>query len=227
MASLDHLKTQAERRLIFLGPAGCGKGTQSAVVKEAFKLNHLSTGDMLREAVAAGTDLGKKAKAIMDAGELVSDSIVLGLVEQKISSCPNGFILDGFPRTVAQAEGLSELTKKLNTPIDAVILFDIDEDLLLRRVCGRRVHAPSGRVYHIEFNPPKVEGKDDITGEPLIHRKDDNEETFKKRMAVYKSETAPLIDYYTKANLLHRIDASKPTADVSKAILSLLCAATH
>ena len=181
-------------RLILLGGPGAGKGTQAAFITEHFSIPQISTGDMLRAAVKAGTALGREAKAVMDAGGLVSDDIILGLVKERIteSDCANGFLFDGFPRTIAQAEALKDDAVQL----DFVVEIAVDDGEIIRRMSGRRVHLASGRTYHIEFNPPKVDGKDDVTGEALIQREDDQEETVKKRLDVYHEQTEPLIAYY-------------------------------
>ena len=183
-------------RIILLGGPGAGKGTQANFIKEKFNIPQISTGDMLRAAVKAGTPLGLEAKKIMDAGGLVSDDIILGLVKERIQQddCANGFLLDGFPRTIPQAEAV----KNEGITIDSVVEIDVDDDEIIKRMSGRRVHPASGRTYHVIFNPPKEEGKDDVTGEPLIQRDDDREETVRKRLAVYHEQTEPLIDYYTK-----------------------------
>jgi adenylate kinase len=183
-------------RIILLGGPGAGKGTQAGYITEKYGIPQISTGDMLRAAVKAGTPLGLKAKKVMDSGALVSDEIILGLVKERISQpdCKNGFLFDGFPRTVVQAEALK--TEKV--PVDAVVEIDVDDDEIIRRMSGRRVHLASGRTYHIVFNPPRVEGKDDVTGEALIQRGDDREETVRKRLGVYHDQTEPLIDYYSK-----------------------------
>jgi len=183
-------------RIILLGGPGAGKGTQAGYITEKNGIPQISTGDMLRAAVKAGTPLGLEAKKVMDAGGLVSDDIILGLVKERIAQpdCEKGFLFDGFPRTVVQAEAL----KTGNIAVDAVVEIDVDDGEIIRRMSGRRVHLASGRTYHIVFNPPKVEGKDDVTGEPLIQRDDDREETVRKRLAVYHDQTEPLIDYYTK-----------------------------
>jgi adenylate kinase len=183
-------------RIILLGGPGAGKGTQAGYITEKYGIPQISTGDMLRAAVKAGTPLGLEAKKVMDAGGLVSDDIILGLVKERIAQpdCGKGFLFDGFPRTVVQAEALR--TKKI--AIEAVVEIDVDDEEIIRRMSGRRVHLASGRTYHISFNPPKVEGKDDVTGEDLIQRDDDSEETVRKRLAVYHDQTEPLIDYYTK-----------------------------
>jgi adenylate kinase len=183
-------------RIILLGGPGAGKGTQAGYITEKYGVPQISTGDMLRAAVKAGTPLGLEAKKVMDAGGLVSDDIILGLVKERVAQpdCEKGFLFDGFPRTVVQAEAL----KTESVPVDAVVEIDVEDDEIIRRMSGRRVHLASGRTYHVLFNPPKVEGKDDVTGEPLIQRDDDQEETVRKRLAVYHDQTEPLIDYYTK-----------------------------
>lgn len=183
-------------RIILLGGPGAGKGTQAGYLTEKYGIPQISTGDMLRAAVKAGTPLGLAAKKVMDAGGLVSDDIILGLVKERIAQpdCEKGFLFDGFPRTVVQAEAL----KTENVAVDAVVEIDVDDDEIIRRMSGRRVHLASGRTYHIVFNPPKIEGKDDATGEALIQRDDDQEETVRKRLTVYHEQTEPLIDYYTK-----------------------------
>lgn len=183
-------------RLILLGGPGAGKGTQANYIKERYGIPQISTGDMLRAAVKAGTPLGIEARKVMDAGGLVSDDIILGLVKERIAEddCANGFLFDGFPRTLAQAEALREQ----GVNIDAVVEIDVDDEEIIKRMSGRRVHPDSGRTYHVVFNPPKVEGKDDETGEPLVQRDDDTEETVRKRLQVYHDQTEPLIGYYTK-----------------------------
>jgi len=183
-------------RIILLGGPGAGKGTQANYIKEHFGIPQISTGDMLRSAVKAGTELGLMAKAIMDSGGLVSDDIIINLVKERIAEpdCAKGFLFDGFPRTIPQADAM----KAANVQIDYVVEIDVDDNEIIRRMSGRRTHTASGRTYHVEFNPPKVEGIDDVTGEPLIQRDDDKEETVKKRLAVYHEQTEPLIDYYSK-----------------------------
>jgi len=183
-------------RLILLGGPGAGKGTQANYLKERFGIPQISTGDMLRAAVKAGTPLGIEAKKVMDSGGLVSDDIILGLVKERIAEgdCAKGFLFDGFPRTLAQAESLREQ----GVDIDAVVEIDVDDEEIIKRMSGRRVHPDSGRTYHIVFNPPKVEGKDDETGELLVQRDDDTEETVRKRLQVYHDQTEPLVGYYTK-----------------------------
>jgi len=182
-------------RVILLGGPGAGKGTQANFIKEKYAIPQISTGDMLRAAVKAGTPLGMEAKKVMDAGGLVSDDIILGLVRERIAQadCANGFLFDGFPRTLAQAEAL----KTQGIPLDAVVEIDVDDGEIIKRMGGRRVHQASGRTYHVEFNPPREEGKDDETGEPLVQRDDDKEETVRQRLKVYHEQTEPLIGYYS------------------------------
>ncbi|MCE7913328.1 MAG: adenylate kinase [Nitrosomonas sp. PRO4] len=183
-------------RVILLGGPGAGKGTQANYIKEHFGIPQISTGDMLRNAVKAGTELGIMAKKIMESGGLVSDDIIINLVKERIvqPDCANGFLFDGFPRTIPQADAM----KSAGVQIDFVVEIDVADAEIVKRMSGRRVHPASGRTYHIDFNPPKVEGRDDITGEPLIQRDDDKEETVRKRLDVYHEQTEPLIDYYSK-----------------------------
>jgi adenylate kinase len=181
-------------RLILLGPPGAGKGTQAAVIKDKFAIPQISTGDMLRAAVKAGTPLGVAAKKVMDSGQLVSDDIIIGLVKERLKEpdCARGYLFDGFPRTIPQAEAM----KAASVALDCVLEIDVPDDEIILRMSGRRVHPASGRTYHVKFNPPKVEGKDDATGEALVQRDDDREETVKKRLEVYRAQTRPLVDYY-------------------------------
>ncbi|MCU6435546.1 adenylate kinase [Undibacterium sp. Jales W-56] len=181
-------------RLILLGAPGAGKGTQANYIKEKFNIPQISTGDMLRAAVKAGTPLGLAAKAVMDAGGLVSDDIIIGLVKDRLqqADCANGYLFDGFPRTTPQADAM----KDAGVAIDYVLEIDVPDAAIIDRMSGRRVHPGSGRVYHIKYNPPKVEGKDDVTGEELIQREDDKEETVKKRLNVYHEQTEVLVGYY-------------------------------
>ncbi len=183
-------------KLILLGAPGAGKGTQANYIKEKFGIPQISTGDMLRAAVKAGTPLGVAAKKIMDAGGLVSDDIIINLVKERIkeADCAKGFLFDGFPRTIPQAEAM----KQAGVELDYVLDIDVADDEIIKRMSGRRVHVASGRTYHVVFNPPKVAGKDDVTGEELIQRPDDTEETVKKRLQVYHEQTKPLWDYYSK-----------------------------
>ena len=181
-------------RLILLGGPGAGKGTQATFIKEKFNIPQISTGDMLRAAIKAGTQLGMEAKKFMDAGGLVPDEVIIGLVKERIKNpdCANGFLFDGFPRTIPQAEAM----KQAGVAIDYVLEIDVDDAEIIKRMSGRRAHLASGRTYHVIFNPPKVAGKDDVTGENLVQRDDDKEETVKKRLEVYHSQTRPLVDYY-------------------------------
>jgi len=182
-------------RLILLGPPGAGKGTQAAFIRDHFRIPQISTGDMLRAAVKAGTPLGLAAKKVMDAGRLVSDDIIIGLVKERLKhlDCKNGYLFDGFPRTIPQAEAMRES----RVALEFVLEIDVAEDEIIQRMSGRRVHPGSGRVYHVRFNPPKVVGRDDVTGEALIQRDDDREETVRKRIEVYRKQTRPLVDYYS------------------------------
>ena len=182
-------------RLILLGPPGAGKGTQARFICEACGIPQISTGDMLRAAIAAGTPLGRMAQSVMAAGKLVSDEIVIALVKDRLAQpdCEAGFLFDGFPRTIPQAEALVEA----GVEIDRVIEMRVDDDEVVRRITGRRVHEPSGRVYHVVFNPPRIPGRDDETGEPLTQRADDEEETVRERLAVYRRQTEPLVQFYT------------------------------
>jgi adenylate kinase len=182
-------------RVILLGGPGAGKGTQAGFIKEHFNIPQISTGDMLRGHVKAGTELGKAAKKIMDEGGLVSDDIIMGMVKERITEddCKNGYLFDGFPRTLAQADAL----KDAKVFVDAVVEIDVPDEEIIKRMSGRRVHLASGRTYHVVFNPPKEEGKDDVTGEPLIQRDDDQEDTVRARLKVYHEQTEPLINYYS------------------------------
>jgi adenylate kinase len=182
-------------RIILLGAPGAGKGTQANYIKEKFGIPQISTGDMLRAVVKAGTQLGLEAKKFMDAGGLVPDEVIIGLVKERIkdADCVNGFLFDGFPRTIPQAEAM----KQAGVDIDYVVEIDVPDEEIIKRMSGRRAHLPSGRTYHIVFNPPKVEGKDDLTGEDLVQRDDDREETVVKRLEVYHSQTRPLVEYYS------------------------------
>ncbi|MGB7542651.1 MAG: adenylate kinase [Burkholderiales bacterium] len=183
-------------RLILLGPPAAGKGTQANFIKERFGIPQISTGDMLRAAVKAGTPLGLAAKEVLDTGRLVSDDIVITLVKERLKQpdCRNGYLFDGFPRTIPQAEAM----RNSGIDIDFVLEIDVDDDRIIERMSGRRVHPGSGRTYHVEFNPPKVAGKDDVTGEALIQRDDDKEETVRKRLQVYQQQTRPLVEYYSR-----------------------------
>ena len=206
--------------VIMIGPPGSGKGTQGPKIKDDLCICHLATGDMLRDAVKAGTELGKKADGIMKRGELVPDELVVGLIEDNLSNpeCERGVLLDGFPRTVAQAEKLDGMFQSKNMNIDRVLEFKVDEEVLVERIEGRRIHQASGRSYHLKFNPPKVEGKDDVTGEDLMHRKDDTREALVKRMSSYNSVTTPILDYYRQRNILRTLNATAPISEVTSQI---------
>ncbi|MGV3344821.1 adenylate kinase [Enterobacteriaceae bacterium LUAb1] len=212
-------------RIILLGAPGAGKGTQAQFIMEKYGIPQISTGDMLRAAVKAGSELGKQAKALMDAGKLVTDELVIALVKERISQsdCHKGFLLDGFPRTIPQADAM----KAAGINVDNVLEFAVPDALIVERIIGRRVHAASGRVYHVKFNPPKHEGKDDITGEVLTIRKDDQEETVRKRLVEYHQLTAPLITYYSKEaqagnTRYNKIDGTKPVKEISTQLATIL-----
>jgi adenylate kinase len=183
-------------RLILLGPPGAGKGTQAAFICQRFGIPQVSTGDMLRAAVKAGTPIGLAAKKVMDGGALVSDDIIIGLVKERLMQpdCAPGFLFDGFPRTIPQAEAM----KTAGVQIDHVLEIDVPDSAIIERMSGRRVHLASGRTYHVKFNPPRAEGRDDVTGEPLIQREDDKEETVRKRLRIYQDQTRPLVEYYSQ-----------------------------
>lgn len=213
---------------MLLGSPGAGKGTQALKLREYFNIPQISTGDMLRSAIASGTEVGRNAKAIMDAGKLVPDEIIISLVKERLTEedCHNGFLFDGFPRTIPQADAL----RKANIKLDHVIEITVPDNEIMNRLGGRRVHVASGRVYHIKFNPPKVAGCDDITGEPLIHRDDDKEETIAKRLEVYHQQTEPLVNYYerwaetktTEAPQFHRVSGLGDTDTIFKNIIAAI-----
>jgi adenylate kinase len=207
-------------RLILLGPPGAGKGTQANFIRDKFAIPQISTGDMLRAAVKAGTPLGLAAKKVMDAGQLVSDDIIIGLVKERLrqADCARGYLFDGFPRTIPQAEAM----KAANVDLDYVLEIEVPDEEIIARMSGRRVHPASGRSYHLKFNPPRHEGFDDATGEPLVQRDDDREETVRKRLEVYRQQTRPLVDYYgkwaasrdTKAPKYRKISGTGPVDEI-------------
>jgi adenylate kinase len=212
-------------RIILLGAPGAGKGTQAQFLMGKFGIPQISTGDMLRSAIKAGTEMGLAAKRVMDEGKLVSDDIIIGLVKERIAldDCKDGFLLDGFPRTIPQADAM----KDAGIAVDYCIEFDVPDDVIVERMGGRRVHPASGRVYHVAYNPPAVEGKDDQTGEDLIIRDDDKEETVRHRLGVYHEQTKPLVDYYNAEAAAgncqyHKLDGTQPVSDVSAQLAELL-----
>src|SRR5687768_4974434 len=215
-------------RLILLGPPGAGKGTQAAYIREQYRIPQISTGDMLRAAVKAGTPLGVAAKKVMDAGQLVSDDIIVGLVKERLKQpdCAGGYLLDGVPRTIPQAEAL----KAAGVALDYVLEIDVPDAEIITRMSGRRVHPASGRSYHVKFNPPRRDGRDDATGEPLVQRDDDREETVNKRLEVYRAQTRPLVDYYrswaasgdARAPRYRRISGSGPVEEITARALAAL-----
>ncbi|KAJ5539213.1 uncharacterized protein N7503_008195 [Penicillium pulvis] len=213
-----------QMRIILMGPPGAGKGTQAPNIKDKYCACHLATGDMLRSQVAKKTELGKEAKKIMDQGGLVSDEIMINMIKSELENnaeCKNGFILDGFPRTVAQAERLDDMLSDRKQKLQHAVELQIDDSLLVARITGRLVHPASGRSYHKIFNPPQSDMKDDITGEPLIQRSDDNAETLTKRLATYHAQTAPVCEYYKKTGIWRGIDASQEPGQVWKSILGV------
>ncbi len=212
-------------KVLLLGAPGAGKGTQAQFITQAFGIPQISTGDMLRAAIKAGTPLGLEAKKIMDAGGLVRDDIIIGMVKERIAEpdCANGFLFDGFPRTLAQAEAMVAAGVNL----DAVVEIDVPDSAIVERMSGRRVHLPSGRTYHVKYNPPKVAGKDDETGEDLVQRDDDKEETVKKRLAVYHEQTEVLVDFYSKltgenAPRYIKVDGTQSVETVKENVITAL-----
>ncbi len=207
-------------RTVLLGAPGSGKGTQGVVLSKKYNIPQVSTGDLLRAAVTAGSELGKKAKTAMDAGALVSDDIVIGLIKERLAEddAKNGYILDGFPRNIAQAEALDAMLAELNQPLQGVILLDVAFDELLQRLTGRRTCKDCGAIYNIHLSPPKVEGRCDICGGELFQRADDNEETISNRLNVYQQQTAPLVDFYSKQNKLYKIAGVGDVDEIAQAI---------
>ncbi|KJH51692.1 putative adenylate kinase [Dictyocaulus viviparus] len=213
----DTNRKQSGIRAVLLGPPGSGKGTQAPLLAEKYQSCHLSTGDILRAEMRSGSPLGEKIKSFVDSGNLVSDDTVCELVDSNLNKeeCKNGFLLDGFPRTVVQAEKLDILLEKRKQPLDAVVEFQIDDALLESRITGRLYHMESGRSYHKIFNPPKIPMTDDVTGDPLVHRNDDNVEALRKRLSIYNTMTTPLINYYQRRGIHTAVDASRSMSDVS------------
>jgi adenylate kinase len=209
-------------RVILLGPPGAGKGTQAKFICDRFGIPQISTGDMLRAAIKAGTPLGRQAQKVMDAGHLVPDDIIMGLVRERLEQPDSrrGYLFDGFPRTIPQAEAVT----RDGVTIDFILEIDVPDEEIITRMSGRRVHPGSGRVYHVEFNPPKVEGRDDVTGEPLVQREDDREHTVRERLEVYRAQTRPLIDYYQRrgAGKYRRISGRGSVEDVRQRALAAL-----
>ncbi|WP_347254423.1 adenylate kinase [Leminorella grimontii] len=212
-------------RIILLGAPGAGKGTQAQFIMAKYGIPQISTGDMLRAAVKSGSELGQQAKSLMDAGKLVTDELVIALVKERIAQpdCKNGFLLDGFPRTIPQADAM----KEAGIQVDYVLEFDVPDEVIVERIVGRRVHAPSGRVYHVTFNPPKVEGKDDVTGEELTTRKDDQEDTVRARLVEYHTLTKPLVEYYSaeakNGNTQYvKLNGTRKVSEVSEELAKIL-----
>ena len=210
--------------IILIGPPGAGKGTQAKFITENNNIPQISTGDMLRYNVSNKTILGMNAVKFMDAGELVPDNIILDMMKDRMQKddCKNGFILDGFPRTTIQAEGLTQLLNELNIKIDYILVLSINDDIIVERMSGRRLHPESGRVYHIKYNPPKKIDFDDITNEKLIIRDDDQESTVRKRLEVYHEQTKPIIDYYKKYNMTHNIMGDDTIDSIKQQINNIL-----
>ena len=211
-------------KILLLGPPGGGKGTQASFLIEKFEIPQISTGDMLREHVKNQTELGQKAKGCMDSGGLVPDEVILGMMRERLIKydCMNGYILDGFPRTIPQAEGLDFLLSKLDQNLDFVVVIEVQDDIIVERMGGRRVHLASGRVYDVKYNPPGVPDKDDQTGDNLIIRTDDQEDTVRKRLEIYHSDTSPLIEYYKQKGIVNYVDGATDISKVQKSINQIL-----
>ena len=211
-------------KILLLGPPGGGKGTQASYLIGKLNIPQISTGDMLREHVRNESELGLKAKKFMISGSLVPDEVILGMMKERIvqSDCLKGYILDGFPRTMPQAKGLNIMLKEINQVLDSVIVINVNDDNIVDRMGGRRVHLSSGRVYHIKYNPPKTTGKDDKTNEELVIRDDDKEETVRKRLEIYHQDTSPLITYYSDRGIVSHVDGEADISDVSQSIKEIL-----
>ncbi|SCU81267.1 LAMI_0B05446g1_1 [Lachancea mirantina] len=225
MSSKDLKHVPESIRMVLIGPPGAGKGTQAPNLKERFCACHLATGDMLRSQVAKKTALGLEAKKIMDQGGLVSDEIMVSMIKHELTTnpeCKNGFILDGFPRTIPQAQKLDQMLVEQNRPLEKAVELKIDDELLVSRITGRLVHPASGRSYHKIFNPPKKEMTDDVSGEPLVQRSDDNADALKKRLSAYHQQTEPIVDFYKKTGIWSGVDASQPPKTVWSDILKCL-----
>ncbi len=209
-------------KILLLGPPGGGKGTQSKLLVSKFNIPQISTGDILREHVKEETQLGIEANQYMQNGELVPDNLILDMIKERLlkNDCNKGYILDGFPRTIPQAEGLDRILEKLNQKLDKIVVLDVKDNDIIKRMSGRRMHMESGRVYHIEFNPPKNEGLDDVTNDKLIIRKDDQPDTVKKRLSIYHKTTKPLIEYYDSKNIVFSIKGNKKIEDIHNEIIT-------
>ena len=209
-------------KILLLGPPGGGKGTQSKLLVSKFNIPQISTGDILREHVKEETQLGIEANKYMQNGELVPDKLILDMIKERLlkNDCNKGYILDGFPRTIPQAEGLDRILEKLNQKLDKIVVLDVKDNDIIKRMSGRRMHMKSGRVYHIEFNPPKNEGLDDVTNDKLIIRKDDQPDTVKKRLSIYHKTTKPLIEYYDSKNIVFSIKGNKKIEDIHNEIIT-------
>jgi len=219
-----NINLKEKMNILLLGPPGGGKGTQAKFLIEKLGIPQISTGDMLREHVKNQTDLGTEAQGYMNSGELVPDEVILGMMKVRLNNldCKNGYILDGFPRTIPQAKGLDSLLIELTQSLDCVIVIEVNDDTIVNRMAGRRVHPASGRVYHVKFNPPKIKNVDDDTGEELIIRPDDEEATVRKRLEIYHSDTSPLIDYYQLQNLVYTVNGDANIDIVSNAINEII-----